>query len=103
MATVYTCFCTDVIHEGHMNIIREAKKYGDVIVGVISDKAMIRFIESYRNGCDVVYGVRNDRNTDGFFKKFTASLYYKMMHLMGCKVLANSADYRLLSKRACEA
>ena len=48
MKTVYTCFCTDVIHEGHMNIIREAKKYGDVIVGVISDKAMIRFIESYR-------------------------------------------------------
>lgn len=43
MATVYTCFCTDVIHDGHMNIIREAKKYGDVIVGVISDKAMIRF------------------------------------------------------------
>ncbi len=43
MATVYTCFCTDVIHAGHMNIINEAKKYGDVIVGVISDKAMIRF------------------------------------------------------------
>jgi len=43
MATVYTCFCTDVIHDGHMNILNEAKKYGDVIVGVISDKAMIRF------------------------------------------------------------
>ena len=43
MATVYTCFCTDVIHEGHLNIINEAKKYGDVIVGVISDAAMVRF------------------------------------------------------------
>lgn len=43
MATVYTCFCTDVIHEGHLNIIKEAKKYGDVIVGVISDAAMVRF------------------------------------------------------------
>lgn len=43
MKTVYTCFCTDVIHEGHLNIIREANKYGKVIVGVLSDKAMIRF------------------------------------------------------------
>lgn len=43
MATVYTCFCTDVIHEGHLNIINEAKKYGEVVVGVISDSAMVRF------------------------------------------------------------
>lgn len=43
MKTVYTCFCTDVIHEGHKNIIAKAKEYGDVIVGVLSDKAMIRF------------------------------------------------------------
>lgn len=43
MKSVYTCFCTDVIHEGHLNIIREAKKYGRVIVGVLSDEAMIRF------------------------------------------------------------
>ena len=43
MKKVYTCFCTDFIHEGHLNIIREAKKYGEVIVGVLSDKAMIKF------------------------------------------------------------
>ena len=43
MKTVYTCFCTDFIHDGHLNIIREAQKYGEVIVGVLSDKAMIRF------------------------------------------------------------
>lgn len=43
MSKVYTCFCTDIIHEGHLNIIREAKKYGNVIVGVLSDEAMIRF------------------------------------------------------------
>ncbi len=41
--TVYTCFCTDVIHEGHMNIIHEAQKLGDVVVGVLSDKAVIRY------------------------------------------------------------
>lgn len=43
MKTVYTCFCTDVIHEGHLNIINEAKKYGRVIVGCLSDKASIRY------------------------------------------------------------
>ena len=43
MKTVYTCFCTDVIHEGHLNIIHEAGKYGEVVVGVLSDEAMIRF------------------------------------------------------------
>ena len=43
MKKVYTCFCTDVIHEGHLNIINEAKKYGEVIVGVLDDPAMIRF------------------------------------------------------------
>lgn len=43
MKTIYTCFCTDVIHEGHLNILREAKKYGKVVVGVLSDEAAIRF------------------------------------------------------------
>lgn len=43
MKKVYTCFCTDVIHEGHLNIINEARKYGEVTVGVLSDPAMIRF------------------------------------------------------------
>lgn len=43
MRKVYTCFCTDVIHEGHLNILREAAKYGDVYVGVLSDAAMVGF------------------------------------------------------------
>lgn len=43
MKKVYTCFCTDVIHDGHLNIIEQAKKYGDVYVGVLTDEAMIRF------------------------------------------------------------
>lgn len=43
MKTVYTCFCTDIIHEGHMKIIHCAKKYGEVVVGVLSDQAMIRY------------------------------------------------------------
>ena len=40
---VYTCFCTDVIHEGHLNLINEAKKYGDVVVGVVCDSEMVMY------------------------------------------------------------
>lgn len=43
MSLVYTCFCTDIIHEGHLNIINEARKYGDVTVGILSDNAMVRY------------------------------------------------------------
>lgn len=43
MKKVYTCFCTDVIHEGHLNILREATRYGNVYVGVLSDEAMVGF------------------------------------------------------------
>lgn len=43
MKKIYTCFCTDVIHEGHLNILRNAKEYGEVIVGVLDDAAMVRF------------------------------------------------------------
>ncbi|MDE6688069.1 MAG: adenylyltransferase/cytidyltransferase family protein, partial [Lachnospiraceae bacterium] len=43
MKKVYTCFCTDVIHEGHLNILKRAKEYGEVIVGVLADEAMVRY------------------------------------------------------------
>ena len=43
MKTVYTCFCTDVIHDGHLNIINQAKKYGRVVVGALCDRELIRF------------------------------------------------------------
>ena len=50
-----------------------------------------------------MYGVRNDRDTDGLFKKLSANMFYKFMHLLGCNVMSNHADYRLLSKRALDA
>lgn len=43
MKKIYTCFCTSIIHEGHLNIIKEAKKYGEVIVGVLSNESMVRY------------------------------------------------------------
>ncbi|MBD5080625.1 MAG: adenylyltransferase/cytidyltransferase family protein, partial [Ruminococcaceae bacterium] len=43
MKKVYACFTTDVIHDGHLNIINKAKEYGEVIIGVLSDEAMVKF------------------------------------------------------------
>lgn len=57
-------------------------------------------IDCYLNGKDIVYGVRKERDTDSFFKKYTAIGFYKMMKLMGVNIVYNHADYRLMSKRS---
>lgn len=97
---------------GHQSAILagmlEAAKHADAAVTIDADlqqdiEALDRFIECYMKGSDVVYGVRNDRNTDGFFKKASAGLYYKLMHMLGSEALTNSADYRLLSSKALNA
>ena len=62
--------------------------------------AMDAFIISYKNGTDVVFGVRNSRNSDSLFKKWTALFFYSFMKCMGAETLKNHADYRLLSKKA---
>ena len=64
--------------------------------------AVDRFVEKYKEGCDVVYGVRNNRDTDTFFKRTTAEGFYKFMKLLGVDVVFNHADYRLMSRRALE-
>ena len=85
-----------------------ARKYADAVVTIDADlqqdiEALDKFLESYMNGSEVVYGVRNDRHSDGIFKKGTATLYYNLMHLLGSKVITNHADYRLMSKKALDA
>ena len=65
--------------------------------------AMDRFIEKYREGCDVVYGVRNRRDTDTAFKRGTALMFYRLMKGLGVDITYNHADYRLMSARALEA
>ncbi|MFR7479028.1 MAG: glycosyltransferase, partial [Acutalibacteraceae bacterium] len=62
-----------------------------------------QFVEKYLDGCDVVYGVRNRRETDTLFKRTTAQGFYKFMRLLGADVVYNHADYRLMSRRALEA
>jgi glycosyltransferase involved in cell wall biosynthesis len=60
-------------------------------------------VEKYYEGNQVVYGVRSARDTDTFFKKFTAESFYKFMKVMGADVVYNHADFRLMSKRSLEA
>lgn len=62
-----------------------------------------QFVEQYEAGCDIVYGVRSDRSSDGFAKRFTAQSYYKLLKLLGVDILYNHADYRLMSRRALHA
>ena len=65
--------------------------------------AIPRFLAAYREGADIVNGVRSSRKTDTFLKRNTAGLYYRCMRWLGCEVLPDSADYRLLSGRALNA
>ena len=62
------------------------------------------FVRKYKKeGCEIVYGVRNSRETDTFFKRFTAEGFYKLMSGMGVDIVFNHADYRLMSKKALDA
>ncbi len=96
-------------NRGHQNALlaglHEAANYCDVSISIDCDgqddiNAMDEFLENYLNGCDVVYGVRNNRDSDSFFKRFTAEGFYRFMDTMGAKTVFNHADYRLLSKNA---
>lgn len=62
--------------------------------------AIEKFIDEFVNGADIVSGIRNNRKTDGFFKKTTALMFYKTMNILGAKIPPNHSDYRLVSKRA---
>jgi glycosyltransferase involved in cell wall biosynthesis len=99
-------------NRGHQNAILAgmmyAKDYCDFTITIDADlqqdiNAMELFINEYEKGSEIVYGVRNSRNTDGFFKKVSATMFYKLMNFMGCKIYENSADYRLMSSMALEA
>ncbi|MCD8130694.1 MAG: glycosyltransferase family 2 protein [Lachnospiraceae bacterium] len=61
-----------------------------------------QMVDSFHAGNDIVYGVRNDRSSDSFFKRATAQGFYKFMEIMGVKTVYNHADFRLMSKRALE-
>lgn len=96
---------------GHQNALLAgmtvAVKYSDMIITIDADlqddvNAIPKMVEKYLEGYDVVYGVRNSRATDTFFKRRTALAFYGLMRKLGVNLVPDSADYRLLSKRATE-
>ena len=98
-------------NRGHQNAVlaglMEAKSCCDITISIDCDgqddiNAMDGMVDAYRDGCDIVYGVRSKRDTDTFFKRFTAESFYKILNAMGAEVVFNHADYRLMSARALE-
>ena len=84
-----------------------AKDYSDVTVSIDADlqddvNVIEEMVDRFHEGFDIVYGVRNSRKTDTFFKRTTAQGFYKLMAAMGVKTVYNHADFRLMSKRAVE-
>ena len=99
-------------NKGHQNALlcglMTAKEYCDAAISMDADlqddiDVVDKFIEEYKDGCGIVYGVRNDRTSDSFAKRFTAEGYYKILELLGVNIVFNHADYRLMSKAALEA
>lgn len=95
-------------NRGHQNAVlaglMEAKDRCDITISIDCDgqddiNAMDAMVDAYLDGCEIVYGVRSRRNTDTFFKRFTAEGFYKLMNWMGAEVVFNHADYRLISSR----
>ena len=95
-------------NRGHQNAVlaglMEAKDRCDITISIDCDgqddiNAMDAMVDAYRDGCEVVYGVRSSRETDTFFKRFTAQSFYKFLAAMGAEVVYNHADYRLISAR----
>lgn len=87
--------------------IFEAKKYADVVITIDADgqddiHCVNKMLEAYEKGSEIVYGVRENRETDTFFKRFTAESFYRLMSFFGAEIIFNHADYRLMSKRFIE-
>ena len=95
-------------NRGHQNAVlaglMEAKDRCDITISIDCDgqddlDAMDRMVDAYLEGNEVVYGVRNSRETDTFFKRTTAQGFYKFLSAMGAEIVYNHADYRLVSSR----
>lgn len=87
--------------------LMEAKDCCDITISIDCDgqddiNAMDEMVDAYLDGAEIVYGVRNDRQTDSFFKRFTAESFYKVLKWMGADVVFNHADYRLVSSKVLE-
>jgi glycosyltransferase involved in cell wall biosynthesis len=97
-------------NHGHQNALLAGllSAEGDVLVSVDADlqddlSAIRAMIDAYTAGAEIVYGVRKGRTSDSFLKRFSAETYYRVLAMMGVRLVFNHADFRLLSRRAIEA
>ncbi len=97
-------------NRGHQNALLAGLFFakGDAIVSVDADlqddiNAIEAMVDLYKQGCDIVYGVRSERRTDTAFKRITARGFYWFMDRLGAQTIPDHADYRLMSRRAVEA
>ena len=95
-------------NRGHQNAVlaglMEVKDACDITVTIDADgqddiNAIDAMVDAYLDGCEVVYGVRSSRETDTFFKRFTAQSFYHLLAGLGAEVVYNHADYRLISSK----
>lgn len=105
----YACGLNLAVNVGHQNALmaglETVKERCDVAVSIDADlqddvEAIRAMVASYKQGHDIVYGVRQERTTDTFFKRTTALAFYRLMQRMGVNVVYNHADFRLMSRRA---
>ena len=96
-------------NKGHQNALLAgltvAKEHADMVITLDADlqddiEVIPQFVQKYYDGNDIVYGVRNNRDTDTAFKRSTAQGFYKFMKFLGVDIVNNHADYRLMSQRA---
>ena len=99
-------------NRGHQNALiaglMEAKKHADITISMDCDgqddiNAITAMVDEYAKGNEIVFGVRNDRSTDSWFKRTTAQSYYKFLRGMGVDIIPDHADYRLMSARVLDA
>ena len=96
-------------NRGHQNALLAgllyAKDHADAVISMDADlqddiEAADEMLERYAEGCDIVYGVRNNRDTDSWFKRWSARTFYRLMSRLGVELVSDSADFRLMSRRA---
>ena len=99
-------------NRGHQNALiaglMEAKKFADITISMDCDgqddiNAITLMVDEHAKGSEIVFGVRNDRSTDSWFKRTTAQSYYKFLRGMGVDIIPDHADYRLMSARVLNA
>jgi glycosyltransferase involved in cell wall biosynthesis len=99
-------------NRGHQNALLcgliSVKEFADVSISIDADlqddiSVIEEMLQLYSSGCEIVYGVRSNRDKDSFFKRTTAQVFYRLMDILGAHMIYNHADFRLMGKHALNA